>query len=392
MHIAINCHALVPPFTGVQRSIREMVYAVVAAAPEVAFSAYVPRGFDAALLPDAPNFTVRRSWALGKNRTLRILWEQFALPSRVWKDDVDVLHAPCYVMPVWCSKPTVLTVHDLFALRLPQLCTRANASHFRRFLPKSVRRARAVVTPTHAVKRELVDALKDLRSDHVRVLPWGVGERFAPVTDSARREAVALKYGLPPRYVLHVGRQEPKKNLVQLVQAYFAATAVARLPHRLVLAGPDGWGGKRLDRMIRELGIGERVVRPGFVDDEDLPAVYSLADALVFPSVAEGFGFPVLEAMACGTPVIASDIPPLREVAGDAARLVRPGDLPAWRTALEETLADADALRRLAEAGRRHARQYTWAAHGTALAELYRTVLAEDQASGGALPDGEPST
>ncbi|MFW5856648.1 MAG: glycosyltransferase family 4 protein, partial [Planctomycetota bacterium] len=157
-------------------------------------------------------------------------------------------------------------------------------------------------------------------------------------------------------------------------------------------AGPDGWGGKRLDRMIRELGIGERVVRPGFVDDEDLPAVYSLADALVFPSVAEGFGFPVLEAMACGTPVIASDIPPLREVAGDAARLVRPGDLPAWRTALEETLADADALRRLAEAGRRHARQYTWAAHGTALAELYRTVLAEDQASGGALPDGEPST
>lgn len=381
MHVAINCHALVPPHTGVQRAVREMVWAVVAAAPDMAFSAYVPRGFDAALLPDAPNLTLRKSWAIGKNRTTRILWEQFALPGRLYRDGVDVFHAPAYVMPVLATTPTVLTLHDLFAINLPQLCRRTNASHYRRLVPKSVRRARAVVTPSHAVKRETVDTFADLESDRVRVVPWGVSDRFRPVEDAARREEVALKYGLPKRFLLHVGRAEPKKNLFQLIQVYFAATAVAKLPHRLVLAGPSDRSTPKVDRFVREHGIEERVVRTGFVDDEDLPVVYSMAEALVFPSVAEGFGFPVLEAMACGAPVIASDIRSLRELGGDAARYLPPGDLPAWREGLEQALADPDGLAALGRAGRGRARAFTWAAHAEALLGLYREVYEADRAA-----------
>jgi glycosyltransferase involved in cell wall biosynthesis len=356
-----------------------MTRALLQEAPaEARFTLYVPRGFEETRLPDREGVVLQRSLLAGRNRTLRILWEQFRLHSRVFRDGADLLHAPCYVMPVMCLKPVVLTVHDLFALNHPALCRKGNASHYGRMMPKSIRRAARVLVPTHAVKRELVDTITDIRSDRVTVAPWGVDPCFRPVDDPARREAVALKYGLPPRFVLHVGREEPKKNLRQVVEAYFAATAVRKLPHRLVLAGPKGWGGARLKRIIRELNLEEKVVRPGFIAEEDLPAVYSLAEALLFPSLAEGFGFPVLEAMACGTPVIAAAIPALREVAGEAALLVPPAELPPLREALERVLTEEACARELAAAGRRRAAEFTWQRHAGITLETYREVLAAD--------------
>lgn len=377
MHIGINCHTLLPPCTGVQQTLRAMVDALVRTAPETTFSAYVPWRFQRDLLPEAPNLRLLRSWVPAGNRTLRILWEQFFLYSRVHRDGIDLLHAPCYVMPLWCLKPTVVTMHDLFALTQPAFCRRANVSHFKRFMPRSAERAKRIVVPTHAVKREAADCFRAIRSDRIQALPWGVDDRFRPVTDEARREEVALRYGLPPRFVLHVGRVEPKKNLVQVVQAYFAATMAQRLPHRLVLAGPQGWNQGPLDRMVRELGIESKVFRPGYIRDNDMPALYSMAEAFLFPSLAEGFGLPVLEAMACGTPVIASRLPALREVAGDAALLVEPGELPDLRSAIETVLTRPEEAETLRQRGRQRAAIFRWDEHARRLLQLYGEVLAE---------------
>ncbi|MFH0911336.1 MAG: glycosyltransferase family 1 protein [Planctomycetota bacterium] len=375
MHIAINCHTLVGKFTGIQRATREMIAALVAADSDCRFTAYVPRKFGPDVLPESAHLVRRASWIPAGNRTLRILWEQFFLPARLQKDGADLFHAPCYVMPLWCRTPTVVTIHDVLAFSHPRFCTRSNRSHFYRILPKTVERAARLVVPSHAVKRAVVDTFTSIRSDKVRVIPWGVSERFRPLAERAEREAAALRLGLPPRYILHVGRNEPKKNIAQAVKAFFAAMLDKKLPHQMVLAGPTGWGVRERERMVQQLGLESRVVCLGYVDERDLPAVYSLADALVFPSLAEGFGFPVLEAMACGTPVIASDIPALSELAEGAAHLVRPGSLPALRNAIETVLTDPVYAGELAARGRERAGAFPWNRHAEAMLQLYDEVL-----------------
>jgi glycosyltransferase involved in cell wall biosynthesis len=301
---------------------------------------------------------------------------------------VKLLHCPVYVCPTLAHVPAVVNVHDLFALRAPALCTRANRGHFGKMLPAALERARRIVVPTGWVRDEALDwnarreePLADFEA-RLRVVPWGVDERFGPVMNRDPLEALRRRHGLPERYVLYVGRVEPKKNVRQVLEAFFAATAARSLPHGLVMAGPRGWGAERgVRRLIRNLALEPRVRRLGFVPDGEMPALYSGADALLFPSMAEGFGFPVLEAMACGTPVVATDIPPLREVAGGAAHLVPPGDLPALRLALETVLTDRMHAAELIHRGKARAATFTWRAHAEATVRLYREVLAEDAAA-----------
>lgn len=384
LNVGINALVLRPgEYSGVHVAVRDLINAVVNAAGAGSnFTIYSQRSLPPGL-PDATPAVryIKPFWPVGW-RAGRITWEQFFLHSRVFKDNVDLLHCPAYVMPHWCIKPVVLSVHDIFALNLPQFCTAANRSHYARMMPKSIDRSRRILVPSTYVKDELLnwnDARKkpsQSLAEKITVLPWGV--RFGRVDDEKRCEEVALRYGLPPKFVLVVSRPEPKKNIIQAIEAFFAATVSANLPHRLVMVGPQGWGvTKRIDKLIKDLDLGDKVVRPGFIPDEDLEVVYRLASVLVFPSLAEGFGLPVLEAMACGTPVICSDIPPLREIAGEAACLVEAGNLPLMRESLEELLTNQEMTGGLAEKGRARAAGFTWKVHAEKTLEVYREVLAE---------------
>ncbi len=390
MRIGINTLILGPgQYSGVQTAVGELTRAVVASAPtEMEFRLYAHHRPPAEL----PAANGRVAWSqpltprLG--RAGRIIWEQFRFPGRAMADGLDLLHCPAYVMPVMCLKPVVVNIHDLFALRQPQVCTRANRAHFWRALPRTLARAQRVIVPTAWVRDEILAYAAEKRDPEIssglaakiRIIPWGVGERFAPVTDPDRRSAVAARYGLPPRFVLFVGRLEPKKNIRRLIEAYFAATAEHGLPHRLVLAGPPGWvEPKATLRLIRELGLEEKVIRPGFIAPEDLPAVYSLAEAFFFPSRWEGFGLPVLEAMACGTPVVAGDIPALREVAGEAAQFAAPDDLRALRETLGAVLTNRELAADLAARGRRRAAEFSWSRTARQTLDLYAEVIACDR-------------
>jgi len=393
MHIGFNALTLKGgEYSGVHVAVRGLANALVqGAGAEDRFTVYAQR--EAAGLPRASERVrlLRPLWPVGW-RVGRITYEQFRLPGRVFRDGVDLLHCPAYVMPHWCLKPVVLSVHDLFALRQPELCTAANRSHFSRMMPKSLARARRIIVPSAWVGDEILaydraqpegTRIADLAAK-IRVIPWGVDARFQPVTDERRREEVAIRYGLPPKFVLWVGRLEPKKNMEKAVEAYFAAIMSKSLPHRLVLVGPRGWGVvAQMRRTIRHLGLDGKAVLAGFIPDEDLPAIYSMAACLVFPSLAEGFGFPVLEAMACGTPVICSDIPPLRALAGEAAERVPPGDLPGLRLALEKVLCDEDLARTLAARGTERVKEFTWEAHAAKTRSLYEDVILEDRRARG---------
>lgn len=397
MRIAYNALTLHPnTYSGIHVALRGELHALahhITQQPENEKNTlvyYVQKNLPLSQHPQShPRIQPRTVGFPANTRTGRILWENLRLPPDARKQHADLLHNPAYVGPQPGHPPTVLTVHDVFGVAVPAFCTRASRLHLRRRMPPALAAARRIVTPTRAVADDLlrwrnsndpaaqragpVDAL----AEKIRVVPWGIDDRFRRVDDPVRREEVQLRHGLPPRFVLLVARAEPKKNIVHALRAFFAAVLAGGHPHRLVWVGPDGWGVERdVRRTLRELALHDRVVRLGFVPDADLPALYSMADGLLFPSLAEGFGLPVFEAMACGCPVAASPLPALVENAGrDGALWTHPTDLPAWREAIENILQQSPAVRARAAHGPRTAAALTWERHTNLLWGVYREAV-----------------
>lgn len=284
------------------------------------------------------------------------------VPAALRRLRVDVFHGMDHVgIPlVGRTGKYVVTVHDVIPLVLPETFTLRHRLVVRTALARIRRAADLAIVPSRVVKDDVVRLL-GLPADRVMVTPEGCEARFRPASAGAV-DAAAARYRLPPRYVLAVGTLEPRKNLSALLHAF------ARLRRRgdvdpelhLVLAGARGWLDAPIFRTVRSLGL-ERVVRfPGFIDDDDLPAVYSGAAVFVFPSLYEGFGLPLLEAMACGVPVVTSNVASMPEVAGGAALLVDPRDVDGLAAAIARGLRDEPLRNRLRGAGIARARQFSW--------------------------------
>jgi glycosyltransferase involved in cell wall biosynthesis len=288
-------------------------------------------------------------------RGLQAAWARSELPPvELLTGRLDVFHATNFVLPPVRRARGVVTVHDLAFLHLTETVSAASA-RYRALVPRSLRRAAVVVTPSEAVAEQVREAYAPAAP--VLAVPHGVH----PGWRSSRPPSPALRshLGLPSSYLLFVGTLEPRKDLRTLLAAH------ARLPDAppLVLVGPPGWG--------QQLDVGDAVT-PGFLDDDDLRAVVAGAAALVLPSRDEGFGLPVLEALAAGTPVVASDLPVLREVGGDVVAYAPVGDAEAFAEALRGVLDDSgDAAVR-----RAHAARYTWAASAEGHRAAYSLALA----------------
>ncbi len=361
MHVAIDAMLLRPPYTGVQRYISGLIGAIAAHVPDTKLTVYVGRGHDwNARMEGAVDS--RRACVPSSVRPLRICWEQIVLPFRLRRSGAALLHAPGYVMPVLgpviSRKPIVLTVHDVTALDRPELASSLNAFHYGLVMPVSVRLASAVIVPTRAVADRL--SALPTKPRRIEVVPWGVDERFFRNEQAADDGDVLEKLGVGVPFVLHVGRTDPKKNLEQIVKAFFAMKMDTSCPHRLVLAGAPGRSHKSIRRLVGNLRMDNCVVFTGHVDDGDLEALYRQAELAVCASTDEGFAFPALEALASGTPVIVSDIPAFSEILGGDVPMFDPSDLPGLRATMTEVLRDGSARREIAEKGRKRAEQYTW--------------------------------
>jgi glycosyltransferase involved in cell wall biosynthesis len=291
-----------------------------------------------------------------------------ALPAAIRSADLVHAMSASAVPPTAHGQRLVVTVHDLAFDRYPKLFPRAWRAMYRLGLRAAVRRADAIVTPSRSTAEDVLSRTNiDPRKLHV------VPEAAAlPASQVDVGEALArLKVRTP--YVLFVGTIEPRKNLVRLVRAYrrVAATGV---PHALVLAGPLGWHHERLMRELALEGPGE-IVMTGALAPDELDAVYRAADAFVYPSVYEGFGLPVLEAMTRGVPVVASNTSSLPEVTGEAAIGVNPRSVRELAAAIESLCTDVDLAERLAAAGRRRAERFSWDETAARTAEVYERVL-----------------
>jgi O-antigen biosynthesis alpha-1,3-rhamnosyltransferase len=309
-----------------------------------------------------------RRAAQGVSREL--LYYPLLLGRRGTRDGADLLHCPSQLGPVRGRLPLVMTVHDLLPLRFPQLFTRVNASHMWLMAKAVLPRAERIITGSEFTRGEIAE-LVGVEGDRIEVIPYGVAAQFHP--QEPDREWLRARFGLGGRYVVCVGTLEPRKNLVAALRA-FRRLSSAHQDLQLAVVGGEGWRNEHFERELRD---GARsVVSTGYVGDDELSALYAGAACLLFPSLSEGFGFPVLEAMACGVPVVSSNRTSLPEVVGDAGLLVDPEDEASLAAAVERILESSAVADELRTRGLRRAERFSWSTSADATVDVYRRVLA----------------
>ena len=352
---------------GLGRYAHELLDALVAQGEHQYFAFYHQRG-EAHLIPPIdrlPRLTTSlsvRPWRL------RVALAHFAGRGMDGMfPGVDVFHAAEHLLPRLRRIPSVFTLHDLIFRFDPGSHKPLNIAYLKTMMPRFLRRADAIVAVSECTKRDAIRVYR-VPPGKIRVIHEGVDRRFQPLDDPVQRDAVRRKYDLPDRFVLHVGTIEPRKNLPLLFDALSAPT----MEHmQLVVAGKTGWLTEPIFARLKESRAGERVLFIGFVPDEDLPALMSAASLLVMPSKYEGFGLPVLEAMACGTPVVASNTSSLPEVGGDAALYAPPDDPASWAEAIGRVIGDEALRASMREKGLRQAARFRWDVAAQETAEVY---------------------
>ncbi|MFN5060599.1 MAG: glycosyltransferase family 4 protein [Chloroflexota bacterium] len=294
------------------------------------------------------------------SRRLTQLWHRLKVPLRIeWLTrGVDIVHAPDFVLPP-TSKPGLVTIHDLSYLVHPECAVPGVARYLREAVPPSIARADAVFADSIATKNDVVRLLGVADAD-VEVVYAAVAPRFRPM-DAVAIAPIRQKYDLPERFLLAGGTLEPRKNYVRLFEAYAQALRKYPLPP-LVVFGRRGWMFEEIIAAPERLGITTHIRFIDFIDDNDLPALYNLAWAFVYPSIYEGFGLPPLEALACGTPTLVSNVSSLPEVVGNAAIQVAPDDIAGMAAGLVRLTDDNDLRAVLRQAGPVQAKTFTWEA------------------------------
>jgi glycosyltransferase involved in cell wall biosynthesis len=306
-------------------------------------------------------------------RPVRILWEQSVLPLQVRRCAVDVLHSLCYISPVTLSCASVVTIPDLSYYFWPQDFSKFATMLLRILVPLSAKRADKVITLSESSKRSIVKVL-GITPDKVSVIYLAPHRRFRPINDGILLQKMRRKYNIEDKYILTVASSHPHKNIGSLIQAFNAIIGQYRMEHQLVLVGHARREHLTLVRMVKDLGLKKRVIFTGFVPADDLPALYAAADLFAFPSLYEGFGMPILEAMACGTPVVSSNATSLPEVAGNGALLFDPYNIEEIAETIYKVLTDEIIRSELVAKGLERVKLFSWEKTAQITLSVYKEV------------------
>ncbi|MBK9122450.1 MAG: glycosyltransferase family 4 protein [Chloroflexi bacterium] len=356
MHIGLNAHLLSGDASYRAAGIAGYMANVMRWLPRVVpddwrLTAFVGAQFSANL----DGFVVQRSTIDTSSPVKRIAWEQVVQPWAV--RSIDGLHAQAFVSPVLSRVPTIVNVYDLSFVHYPQVLTAARRLYLRMLTPLSCRRARRVIAISQSTADDLVSVFRIPRDKIDIALGAHDPERYRPLPE-ADVEAFRAAKNLPDRFWLFVGTIEPRKNLVRLLTAYAQLDPNDRPP--LIIGGGRGWLADDVFEAVRRFNLESSVRFVGYVPVEDLPLWYNSAELFVFPSVHEGFGLPVLEAMACGTPVVTSNVSSLPEVTGDVALGVDPHSVDDLVSALRRANTDEAWRLKAARAGIERAGTFSW--------------------------------
>jgi glycosyltransferase involved in cell wall biosynthesis len=363
MRIGIDITALPANPVGAGTYTIELVRALIELGPQHQWVIFAqPNGKELLAMPSHPAV----QWVIVAEKTpfLRLLWEQTVFPFLVKRARINVLHSLHYTRPIFLPCASVVTFHDMTFFLFPELHTFFKRIFFPAAIRLSARLANALIAVSESTRKDAIRLL-NIPEHKIHTAPNGVSSVFRPIPDQESRQICKNKYNLPDRFILFVGTIEPRKNLPVLLKAYQHLVKNSPTPQQrpvppLVIAGKMGWMYNEVLQQINHLELEEKVILTGYISSRDLPIVYNLAEVFVYPSIYEGFGLPTLEAMACGTPVITTNVSAMADYVGEAGILVPAHDDWALANAIQSVLEDEGLQMSLSQKGRSQAALFTW--------------------------------
>lgn len=376
MNIGFSAFVMQGGRSGVASYIRELIRILQAEDSNNTYDIMLPACEDHLIDLSAPNFKKTLCPNLIANPVVNIAWHNTLLPLIGKSKKYDLLHIPSYRrIPLINSCPIVATVHDVATLTMDAKYDAARMFYNRRIVPAQIRNADEIITVSHYSKKDIVK-LVGVPEEKVTVIYSGINHSiFHPMDKEAARARLEEKYGLDAPFIFYLSRLEhPAKNHVRLIEAFERYKAESDSAHKLVLPGADWNGSNKIRERAATSPVHSDILFPGFVDLEDLPAFYSTCDLMAFPSLFEGFGFPIVEALACGAPVICADTSSMSEIAGDVVPKFDPFDSDAIFQCMANILSDGwnDEQR---AAGLAYAKQFDWSLAARKTMDIYERAL-----------------
>jgi glycosyltransferase involved in cell wall biosynthesis len=376
MNIALDGMPLGSRLTGIGHYTLELARSLALAAPTDSFTLISPEppaeaAHEATTGQSSPNLSVINLTRGALNRR----WWSIGLPLYLSRSSFDLFHGTNYEIPLWNRGPSVVTIHDLSLLLHSEAHEKRLVRRARWRLPLMAKRASKIITPSNSVKTEVCETF-GVDSEKVVVTPEAPRSAFKRREDTDS-QVIELRerLGINEDFLLFVGTIEPRKNLHRLIEAFDQLLRSTSLRSKLVIAGGQGWLMDDFTSLIQQKKLADRICLTGYLQDEDLCALYSTCRGVVYPSLYEGFGLPPLEAMACGAPVITSRIPSLIETVADAAWLVDPNNVEDLAQAMTGLLSDEKLRQHYAELGRAQVKKFSWEQTAVKTLEVYRSVV-----------------
>jgi glycosyltransferase involved in cell wall biosynthesis len=381
MKIGIDISRTIEEATGVGYYAKNLVHALAKVDTENDYLLYgifydcYPKNWKKAAIPKSPNFRLHENNSL--SWLVRKKWENAGKYKERLLGGIDLLHSTAFTMPLVSNLKVVVTIHDLNCFTHPQYHTEANYQFVTKNLHHAARKASFIIADSENTKREILRFLH-VPEEKIAVIYLAAGEAFDEKCSSESIAQIKRKYTIKKPYFLAVGSIEPRKNLTSALIAFKALRETRKIDNQFVIAGGKGWKNEAFYRLLKKLSIDANLVMTGYVPEEDLPALYQGAEVFVYPSVYEGFGLPVLEAMASGTPVITSNTSSLPEVAGDAALLVNPMEVFEIYEAMEALVGSPSLRKELKAKGFKQSEKFTWEETAWKTLEVYQNVFQKE--------------
>ena len=376
-HIGINAHLLATA-TGYRRAgIHHYIHQIVRHLPPAAGTRYTIYTRLTGGWESRPDMGFAGTRLPTGNRAARIMWEQVVWPFMARHDGLTLLHSFAFAMPRLVSRPVVVTIYDLSFIEIPEAFPAAQRRYLERETAYSCGHAARLVAISESGRRD-IHRLYGVPLERIDVVTPGVDDAYRPLP-AAQVAAFRREKGLPETFILHVGTLQPRKNIPTLLDA------LARLDRpgvELVLVGGRGWIYEEIFARVEALGLTSRVRFAGYVDDEELPLWYNAAAVLAFPSFYEGFGMPVADALACGTPVVAAATSSIPEAGGEVALYFEPRNADELAGRLRQALDNPEVRQNARASGPAHAARFSWARSGAEMAAVYQRAAAESVRSG----------
>jgi len=316
-------------------------------------------------------------WPIGRKpfrRTMqRLLWEQYYLVMNAHKEQADILHSPCFSVPRFTTLPRVVTAHDLIVLKYPKLMPPGSRWYFSKWIPSSYRSADHIIAVSHATRNDIVQYLQ-INPDKITVIYNGVNPTYTRVTDPHEINRIRFKYHVPMEFFIMVGSFEPRKNHETAIRAFSRIYDKSKQLKLLLVGKPNDYHNKLVD-LVKELKLEDQIYFPGFIPDKEVATLYSVATAQLFPSSAEGFGLPLVEAMSAGCPVIASDLKVFHEIGGTAVSYIGTGDNEKMSEEMLRMIEDPVYRSEFVLEGLSQSMKYSWEHAAEKTVRVYMKVL-----------------